>query len=464
MIVAGVLAVAYGLTLAPGLTWANRGDDGGDLIAAAATLGVAHPTGYPTYLLLAHLFQQLPVSNLAFRTTLLSAASAVGAALAVQALLARWRNPAAGLVGGLALGLSALVWSQAVIAEVYTLHALGLALILLAIARLTDKQTALTRADEALALVAGLALGHHLTTLFILPAYLGAIIYRRHYRLWLAFSAGLAVWLYIPLRAAAQPPVNWGEASTLSGWWWVVSGAPYHALAFHIPLNQIVLRILASLQFLRAQWNWPGLALGLAGMFVPLPRFTRATLFWLALVSFIFAVEYNADDYFVHLLPLYLVFSIWIGLGAAALTEWAARRWARARGVLLLTGAVWLTWHLSVVGPRASARADQRAEQFLQTVLAQAPPHALISARTDRDSFALWYARFALGARPDLTIVVQPMFPYAWYRANLRAAFPGLTVPDLPALTGDQLAELNGLPFCWTEPDSASPLKCSETP
>ena len=48
--VAGALAFAlYGLTLAPGLTWAHDGADGGDFLAAALIGGVAHPTGYPTY-------------------------------------------------------------------------------------------------------------------------------------------------------------------------------------------------------------------------------------------------------------------------------------------------------------------------------------------------------------------------------------------------------------------------------
>ena len=51
-----IIALAYARTLAPSITWANDGSDSGDLVAAAATLGVAHPTGYPTYLLLARLF------------------------------------------------------------------------------------------------------------------------------------------------------------------------------------------------------------------------------------------------------------------------------------------------------------------------------------------------------------------------------------------------------------------------
>ena len=41
----------YALTMPPGLTWAYDSADGGDFLAAIATRGVPHPSGYPTYLL-----------------------------------------------------------------------------------------------------------------------------------------------------------------------------------------------------------------------------------------------------------------------------------------------------------------------------------------------------------------------------------------------------------------------------
>src|SRR3972149_1070758 len=85
--------LVYYLTLAPNLTWAHGGHDGGDLIVAAYTLGVSHPPGYPAYTLLAHLFTLLPWGSVAFRVNLLSAVGAALAAgsvaLAVLALSAR---------------------------------------------------------------------------------------------------------------------------------------------------------------------------------------------------------------------------------------------------------------------------------------------------------------------------------------------------------------------------------------
>src|SRR5512134_402146 len=141
-LVGAALGWAYASTLAPGVTWANDGADSGDLIAATATLGVAHPTGYPSYLLLARLFQLIPLGDLALRSTIFSALAAVLAALCVY-LIVYWMEDegrstnerltrvvsAAG--AALAIGLAPGFWSQAVIAEVYSLNALFIALMLL---------------------------------------------------------------------------------------------------------------------------------------------------------------------------------------------------------------------------------------------------------------------------------------------------------------------------------------------
>ena len=75
-----LLLVVYLLTLAPTITWAHHGADGGDLVAAVARGSIPHPPGFPTYLLLGDLFVRLPWGNLAWRLNLMSAVLAAGAA------------------------------------------------------------------------------------------------------------------------------------------------------------------------------------------------------------------------------------------------------------------------------------------------------------------------------------------------------------------------------------------------
>jgi hypothetical protein len=242
--VLAVLAAAYGSTLARGPTWANAATDSGEFITAAATLGVAHPTGYPTYLLLARLFQVLPVGDLAFRSHLFSAAAALGAVLCVYACVRtlhrkrHWHALAAAALAALWLGLCPALWAQAVVAEVYTLNALFVGLLLLWLARLNSPEAAPQAAAHPFwPLAAGLALGNHITVALPIGAALALLLWLSQGRRWRVLAwqcawigAGLLVYLYVPLRAAAQPPINWSGASTLAGFWWLISGQPYHDL------------------------------------------------------------------------------------------------------------------------------------------------------------------------------------------------------------------------------------------
>ena len=164
-----ILAPCYAFTIAPGLTWANGGADGGDLISAAFTGGVAHPAGYPFYLLIARFFQALPFGSLAFRTNLLSALCTLLAALLLQVWLTRQLGNQkfglfSALIGGLAFGLAPLVWGQAIITEVYGLNSLLTLLFLFGL-----DWPALPGMDWIRGLLLGLAASNHLTSLILIP-------------------------------------------------------------------------------------------------------------------------------------------------------------------------------------------------------------------------------------------------------------------------------------------------------
>ncbi|MBI4493902.1 MAG: DUF2723 domain-containing protein, partial [Chloroflexi bacterium] len=110
--------------------------DVAEFAAGAWDLGLVHNPGYPTYLLLAHLFQLLPLGDPAYRLNLLSAlAASLTVALLAQLVwtLVRARLPA--LVAALLFAYSAPQWSEAIIATPYTLNTAALALELLLLLR-----------------------------------------------------------------------------------------------------------------------------------------------------------------------------------------------------------------------------------------------------------------------------------------------------------------------------------------
>jgi hypothetical protein len=474
-----VLFVAYARTLAPGVTWANDGADSGDFVAAAATLGVAHPTGYPTYLLLARLFQLIPLGDLAFRTNLLSLCAALLATLVAYRLVWRltegepWHRAVAAAVAALALGFSPVFWSQALIAEVYALNALFVALLLWFALRSFERAERV-RPGVALAegLLAGLALGNHVTVLIAVSTWLGAVGWqalpgRRWREIGLRVAGvalGLLVYLYLPLRARAHPPVNWGDPRDWSGFWWVVSGELYRGLAFGLPASLVGGRVEAWAGLLIRQFGWLGLALGFGGLLYGAPRYPRFV--WLtvavALLASAFAIAYNSSDSYAYLIPFYITFAIWIGLGAARVLALAGR-WRVGPAVAVVALAIWLGLGVASAFGQVDASQDRRAIAFAERVLAEAPPEAIVFTADDRDTFPLWYYHYALAARPDIAVVVEPLMQFDWYRRNLRAVYPARHVPD-PAVDTWRaaLAEANGRSgrVCRTDASSETAIVC----
>lgn len=464
------LGLAYGVTMAPGLSWANNSADSGDLITAAATGGVAHPSGYPTYLLLARLFQFLPWGSVAFRTNLFSVVSTVLAAVIMYYMVIKipygpiQNNKFAGLISAYAFGLSPLVWSQAVITEVYGLHTLFVVLILYFLPLRMDSSSGLqTRLDRLRGLVFGLGMGNHLTTVFLLPVvFINGIVtksdvenvnldtghkniweivcLRRNWRLnWgilttrIGWSAiGLLVYLILPLRASFHPPINWGNPVTFKNFYWLVSGQLYGERVFTVPAELILPRIEAWANLLISQFGFLGLAIGLYGLFFcrPIPIKFYLVTGWLFIAFSLFSIGYNSYDSEVYLIYAFLPLVIWIGLGAVNILKSLSLRipWLSTAVSILIIG--YIIGHASFNLPKVDASRDQRAEIFGQKVLAVAPRNALIFTTKDQDSFTLWYFQFVLNERPDIAILVEGLLPYKWYRDTLRYTYPSLVIPD----------------------------------
>lgn len=127
--------------------------DSGEFIVAAQHFGVPHPTGYPLWTILAWLFQLLPLGNAAWEVNIFSGlcgALAVGVTTLLASSMLRWMMPwwgrgeepvkvpdvVTGVIAvsfGLLFAFSFSFWTQAVIAEVYTLHGLLVGLFVLSL-------------------------------------------------------------------------------------------------------------------------------------------------------------------------------------------------------------------------------------------------------------------------------------------------------------------------------------------
>ena len=224
--------VLYLRTLLPGMAF----DDWGEMQTVPHVLGIAHPTGYPTYILTAWLFELLPFGSVAFRANLFAAVCvAVALAAMTNTTMRLGVRPAIAAAVALATAAIGTVWASAVIAEVNALH---LALIALIVDRSLAWADGLRTRDLALGgFLVGLSLGNHLLTAFVAPFFIAFALWAgrwtlmEHMRLLLvpavAGLAGLAVYLYIPIAASFSPSLPYNHPTTLEAFRFLVTGEQF---------------------------------------------------------------------------------------------------------------------------------------------------------------------------------------------------------------------------------------------
>ncbi len=323
----GLVAIAFYLpTLYPDL---GGGGDAAKFQYLGRILGTAHPPGYPTYVLVSHLFSYLPVGSLAYRINLMSAiwgsASAILTFLIVRRLGAS-RPAAAGAAMGLALGR--IFWSKAVLAEVYTLGAVLTAAVLL---KLLDWRE--HRRDSDLYWAVGLtavALGNHLTILFVVPAlitYVLVIDARSALRpnviavAAVLVAAGLAQYGFIVLRTLQQAPYIEASATTLDELVAVVTARRYagQMWTFDLPtLMHVRVPMVASLIYREA--GPLAAALLVPGVYRLMRYRIREAVLLLLGIAGVLVVTLDVDaDAEGFLLPAFVLMWPVVGVGIHAL-------------------------------------------------------------------------------------------------------------------------------------------------
>jgi tetratricopeptide (TPR) repeat protein len=399
--------------------------DSGELIAAAQSLGVAHPPGYPLYTALGRLALALPGGEPAWRMNLLSALFGALACGAAAWLVARWGGSVVGgAAAGLLLATSSEFWSAATVAEVYTLHLLLLVLLLAAAERLREPREGGNRSRVkallAAALVLGLGLSHRPTILLALPAALvvawPALKRARH---WLGARAALAsaaLLLGTPLlfygtlilRSRAGPAANWGRPDDLAR---MISHATARGYDFYVIGPAGWLRAEAWERLADLLWNgfsYGTAPLALLGLVAALRqrgpgRRAGAALLALGLPLLLFGLSYGTEDLEVLFLPLGLVTALLAGLGIGALSSVLPRRGSFLG--LLLT-AVLLCAQLLLHFPSHNLRRVTAAADYGRDLLATLPRNGVIFVAGD-DSFVLAYLIQVLGERRDVQVYDQ---------------------------------------------------------
>ncbi|MCO5193575.1 MAG: DUF2723 domain-containing protein [Anaerolineae bacterium] len=445
-VLTGTIALCvYSLTVAGDLSWAHFSSDGGELITAAVTLGVPHPPGYPTYILLGKVMSYLPLGNVALRFNLLSALCTAVATAFVSATALHYPrrddlplSPIVAMSVGLTFAFAPLVWGQALITEVYALNLAVLAALLWALLA--------QRSPWLVGLLWGLSLTTHLTSALMLPL----VLLVRPIKEWPALFGGACIgvlpFLLLPFLALGDSPVIWGDPTTFSGWWWLVSGALYRPNLISLPIDALSSRLPLAMVGLLRQFAFVGWLL----LPIAFTRRNRTPVAWLLLgtgaLYAVYTIIYNSIDYVLFFLPGMLIAAILLTPGMRKLTVWS-----------LLLPLLLLALHFGSFSERTD---DVRGA--VQTFMDSAPQDALLVTTGDENIFSLWYFQHVEGWRPDLVVVDANLLGFDWYRNRLAKQYPTVVGLERYDVAAFQAANAERRVVCRGSLHAVGQMDCSE--
>lgn len=430
LVVGGAVAlgafILYLVTLAPTVLSrvAEEGlYDAGLFQVRAYLLSISHPTGYPTYMLLAKLFTYLPVGDVAYRVNLVSAVFGAAAVFFVFVICRQITGrvlPSAAAAALLAV--SQTFWEQAVIAEVYTLHAFFIALTISVL--LLWRRTKQDRYLLFWALLVGLAMTNHLTSgLLLLTGLLFVWMTKRgklsDRRLLLKgaglFALGLTPYIYLPIRALVDPPFAAYDPDTPLKFLALVSGIPFgkHMLAFGPA--ELGGRLELYRVYLSQQFHWFFVLIAVIGLLSLFHR-DRPVFAMLGILYagwLLYALEYNIADIWVYFVPTYLIICVLVAPGIIALID--GTRVVLSTVTLsstlraapkALVALAFLALLVPLIGTNgAYVQADHsdsyQGRETIEAIAQNAEPGATVIT----DGSSMWYMALVENRRTDLKLV-----------------------------------------------------------
>ena len=407
----GVPLIVYIFSLMPSVGfW-----DTGEMQTVPFILGIAHPTGFPLFVLLGYVFSHLVViGDVAWRLSLMSAIAMAGATwLIFRTLRDDGTNGIVACLSAWTFAFGAVVWTRGTRAEV---HALVILLIGGSIwAALRFHRTGDRKPLFACALCLGLGAATHPVMVWALPGI--ALLLLFHSKgadrpgardRWIA--AGLALtpfllYLYMPLRSAyvashaldptqtlglapSQAFWNWGHPADSQGFARTLLGSYYakwDALVaiLHPALYPSMAQSFAVKGY--GEFSLVAIALAIIGVVaVFFKDFVKAAaLMLVALAGIPFALNFAIEtDFDRYLLTAFWVLALFAGYGAQAIVKILGRRAGAAVATAAVALLLFVNTGYTVYANRATfaQRADHLGDAFIDRTARLTQDHSIIVA------------------------------------------------------------------------------------
>lgn len=471
--------VIYLLTLAPSVLQI----DAGELTAVQVLAGVAHPTGYPLFTFIGHLFSLLPLPfTKIYQMNLLAAlwcSIAVGvfvytckfildnigffvkqkvkkSAISKKAKKSKnepvlKNNPGisyqvpevvtfiSAISAGLILAFSRTFWFQSTSVEVYSLHLVLITLIILALLK------AYTRKEEDIklkyswmifALVLALGFSNHMTTLLIIPAaaylYFNKFGFRKDIfkgiglMLLLFFPLLVLIYSYLPLRASADPLVNWGNPIDLERILRHVSGKQYQVWLFS-STESAKKQLTYFFESLPLEFTIT-LLLVIAGLIITWAKARKFFIFNLIVFLFtvLYSINYDINDIDSYFLLAFISLSFFAMFAVVEVFRFVSERKLPVYAGMAAVSVI-IAIHFYINFSVVDQSKTYAFEDYSKSVISSTMPNSLIiSYQWDDLISPAYYFQFVEGFRKDVTIIDKELLRRSWYYNQINKSDPNV--------------------------------------
>lgn len=415
--------VVYGLTLCRTVSFV----DAGELCVTSHTLGIAHPTGYPLYVVLGRLFSLLPLGSIIARTNWMSAFFAALSVLFLYLTIfrvlnkkddRRLRNSMLAFFCASSFGYTTILWSQAVITEVYSLTAFFASVLLYLAFSEFDK------APLLFAYLFGLSLTNHMSVIFLaVPCGIYLLVSRRETLKMLPvmsflFLLGASAYIYLLVRAAQAPLFNWGNPSNIDRLVWHVTGRQYRGWMFSFDPGELKISLFYFVRLFADQYTPFLVWLPLLGVFVARKsRILQVAVLILAL-DVLYALNYFIPDIDAYYIPAFMMVALLSAFGLRFILSRVSRLPVLLVGILVPVAPLIAHYHKCDMSKNRIAY--EYAENYLKSI-----DQGGLCLTNNWDIYSpLLYIRHIEGKRCDIIMIEKELLRRSWYFDYLKQEFP----------------------------------------
>lgn len=451
-----IVFIIYLFTLAPSVIQI----DSGELATVQYTLGIAHPTGYPLFTMLGFLFLQIPLGLR--KITQANLLAAIWNSFAIYffikvliVLLINVEEKKKNIVSKkkqktvasikfnddqkifsiiaatFFLAFSKTFWMQSTSVEVYSLQTMLFALILFFSLKAFSSKDESSKAWLLVGLSFAFGFSNHMTTLLAIP--FAAILFFFKEKLTtssikiifktlvLSIPVLVLIYLYLPIRAAQNPIMNWGNPINFENFWRHFTGKQYQVWLF-ASFEATKKQLANFVSNFPSEFTIIGLLIGLIGL-IFLYKIDKK-MFLTTLTTFLFAVLYSVNydivDLDSYFLLAYMIFSIWILFGFLLL-------FSKLEQLLKTKRMIIPIFTLLIFVPLASNKSEvdqsdvYTFEDYTKTILNGVEKNSIIlSYQWDYFISASYYFQNVEHFRKDVVIVDKELLRRSWYYNQLK--------------------------------------------